>query len=247
MMTMRKPEISIIIPSKTPTLLRQCLASLVYIENDNYEVSKIDTSKDGSATLFSDRLPGATFAQACNYGVREARGDYLLLLNDDIILTSDIITPLLAIGQQTEAIIGARLLYPNGLIQHAGIGFDSDGGPYNLWNLAPGEHPEAMKPRSLPAVTFACAFMPKSIWQDLGGLDEGYKNAYEDVDFCLRYREQGGLVLYDPTISAVHLEGQTEGRNAHVAESWQHFESIWTKTGRIHYILGSWPFSVARQ
>lgn len=227
-----------------------------------YEIVVIDTGDGKAADWVEDtrdisrsapavlrravRLPGGTFAQACNMGVKVADGAQILLCNDDIIVQNDIIRALRLASHAPGCIIGARLLYPNGLIQHAGIGFDSDGGPYNLWNLAPGEHPEAMKPRSLPAVTFACAFMPKSVWQELGGLDEGYQNAYEDVDFCLRYREQGGLVLYDPTISAVHLEGQSEGRNAHVAESWQHFESIWTKTGRIHYVLGSWPFSVQR-
>ena len=262
-MTSNTPSISIIIPTKDRTdLLKECLASLEnYMRYDlnhyvaigatnrqfarsdlEYEVIVITTGDVPDDVDVWAHRPGATFAQAVNVGAKAARGDFIWLLNDDVFVTSN---PWEGKSLRNDAIIGARLLYPSGLVQHAGVGFDLGSAPYNLWRLAPREHPEVVQPRRYPAVTFACALIPRHIWEELGGLDENYINCWEDIDFCLRAGEAGYTVWYDPSITAIHLESQTAGRKDNEAVSWQHWRETWVKSGRIHKALGVWPFELA--
>lgn len=234
---------TVIIPSKNRLdLLQQCIASLRK-HTTGGTIVVVDTGSgpdwkwamgQGCQTI---HMPDATYAQANNEAVRRYPNTNLILLNNDCFL-------LAPVKVQSTGIAGARLLYPDGLVQHAGIGFNSDGGGWNLWRLAPAEHPEVIKARHVPAVTFAYAVIPLHVWQEVGGMDEDYTNAYEDVDFCLRARELGIPIRYDPDCVAMHLEGQTEGRNAHLQESWQHFSEKWISTGRVYYALGSWPFNM---
>lgn len=247
-------DLSIIIPSKNRLdLLQQCINSLWRHCGRNYRVVVVDTG-DGEEAKWARQnglsclhLPGANYARANNEAVKAFCRSSILCLNNDIIVTNNLIAAFSRGKARNHGrIIGARLLYPDGLIQHAGVGFDQDGGPYNLWRYGPAEHPEAIKPRSLPAVTFACAMIPLHLWRQLGGMDEGYTNSYEDVDLCLRARELGYSVMYDPTITAIHLEGQTEGRNDGVEASWRYYQETWLATGRIRYALGQWPFSAVR-
>ncbi len=237
---------SIITPSKDrPDLLQQCLDSLTtHCRGQNYETIVIETGQACASALI--HLPGATFAQACNHGARLAKGKYLLLFNNDLIIQNDIIAAFdAALSRHRDpCIIGSKLLYPDGLVQHAGVGFDNDGNPYNLWRLAPSEHPVVNWRRLVCAVTFACALIPRSMWQELDGLDENYHNAFEDVDICLRAREAGYSVVYDPCVTAVHLECQTAGRHGKDAESLAYYRTKWLPQGRIYSTVGAWPFSL---
>lgn len=190
---------------------------------------------------------GGTFAENVNRGVKASTGELLVLLNDDVRLRAGAWNALTFYeGEPWPNVRGLRLLYPNGLVQHGGIGFDQQGNPYTLWALAPACHPEVVKDRWLTAVTFACASVPRSLWLELGGLDEGYRNAYEDVDFCLRAREHGWQTLYIGHASAVHAESQTPGRHDHDGESWAYFARKWLETGRLWSVLGVYPFTIQR-
>ena len=246
---------SVIIPSKDrPDLLQRVTRSLWMSQdaaNDPpYELIVVETgdtviSRVDGPDCQIIHLPGATFAQANNAAVKMAHSKRLLLCNNDVIFQSDILQAFdIASLHHPDRIIGAHLVYPDSLTQHAGIGFDNEGNPYNLWRLAPRLHPEVQQRRRLPAVTFACAMIPRIIWEELGGLDEGYTNAYEDVDFCLRATEAGYSVMYDPMVSATHLEAQTAGRHDHDAESMKHFRQKWLANGRLFKALGMWPFSI---
>ena len=248
--------ISIIIPTYNRLdLLRQCVNSLREHcpgEGENYRIQVIATGSGDEAHwaadngVYGDWLEGATFGQAVNAGMGQVRHNNAILLNNDTIIQDDIV----AAFQRaltlfpSGAVIGARLLYPNGLVQHAGIGFDQGGLPYNLWRHAPAAHPAVNQPSYPPALTFACILIPRSVWQAVGPLDEGYRNAYEDVDWCLRAREQGYPLHYVPSVSAIHLEGQSPGRFDHDAESLQHYRENWSNTGRIWNALGVYPFQV---
>ena len=237
--------ISVIIPTKNRLgLLQQCVASLQQHLKAAHEIVVVDNGNDGSADwaraqgLKAVVQSPLTFAQACNLGAQTAWGDWLLLCNNDIIVQSRIKVP------TAEGIYGYRLLYPNGLIQHAGVGFDLKGNPYHLWHLAPAATPEAMSGCVVAAVTFAFAFISRRLWDRLGGLDTAYINSYEDTDFCLRAREIGCQIFYRHDAEVTHLTGQTEGRHDNVAASWAVFRQRWVDTGRIYRALGMWPFEM---
>jgi len=243
--------ISIVIPSKDRLdLLKQCIGSIKKYFTSPYQIIVVENGgHDGSVKWCwrngYDVIERAslTFAQACNLGVAKSRSQWLLLCNNDIIFTQPLDLSKL---DATKAILGMRLVYPNGLIQHGGVGFDLHGNPYHLWHLAVREQPEAGMSRQVPAVTFACAFIHRDIWNNLGGLDESYTNAYEDLDFCYRAREAGWNIWYQGQNVATHLTEQTEGRNDHITESWQVFANKWIATGRLWNVLGIWPFETRR-
>lgn len=243
--------LTVIIPSKDRLdLLQQVTAGLYRYTDMAITVLVVDAGTDDTFTWCRANninclaKPGATFAQAINAAISQGHcARSVLLLNNDIVLHDDLVSELWRAytNAESQAIVGARLVYPNGLIQHGGIGFDMAGNPYHLWHQAPAEHPEAMKRRALPAVTYACALMPRVLLETFP-LDENYHNAYEDVDHCLKAREAGLPVFYAPTARATHLTGQTPGRNDRVAESWQRFHDVWLKDGRLWQALGVWPF-----
>lgn len=244
---MTTPSISIIIPSKDRLdLLQQCVASVRQHCRGNYEIIVVDTGSGeefvwaGANGCRALGLPKATFAQANNEAAKIARGDHLLLLNNDVILQSDPWSEF----YPTNEIMGYRLLYPNGLVQHAGVGFDMDGNPYHLWHNAPAEHPEVMESYGVNAVTFAAVMIPKHVWELVNGLDEAFQNAYEDIDFCLHAREKGVGILYWSPPQITHLTGQTAGRHDHVKESWEYFHAKWIASGRLSAVTGVYPFSV---
>lgn len=254
------PDVSIIIPTRDRIdLLRQAIASIrVESQPFSFEIIVVETGSDGSGEWAQREgcrvvlAQGATFARATNEGVTQARGLVYILMNNDVILDLGSLGKLWhhAMPGKFMAVHGARLRYPTGLIQHAGVGFDQEYNPYPLWRLAPHDHPEVCQTRFLPAVTFALCAIPAGLWPGIrevtGALDEGYQNAYEDIDLCLRVREAGWQVAYHPDVTAVHLEGQTAGRHDHDAESWAHFASKWIATGRISYVTGVWPFRTQR-
>ncbi len=216
--------ISLIVPTKSNLpLLKQCLKSFRAHHSGVAEVVVVDNGDDGAGrwarrngckAVYTDNAP---FAKFCNLGVMASTGSHILLCNDDIVFTESLLPEI------RYPITGFRLLYPNGLIQHGGVGFDMNGNPHHLWHLAPALHPEAVKSYPVPAVTFALALIRRDVWDAVGGLDESYVNSYEDIDFCLHARELGYMTWYDGLCSAIHLTGQTAGRNDHVRESWAHF------------------------
>ena len=175
--------ISVIVPTKSNLLLlKQCIKSLrrCHIADEIVVVDNGDEGagrwarRNGCEVVYTDN---ASFAKSCNLGVLASQGTHILLCNDDIQFMGNI-------PYATKDITGYRLVYPNGLLQHGSIGFDMNGNPYHLWHLAPQEHPEAIKSYPVPAVTFALAMIRRGVWDELGGLDESYVNAYEDIDFC---------------------------------------------------------------
>lgn len=249
-------DATIVIPTRTNlTRFVTCVESLLAAPSLDhpFEVVVVDASEAGlpSKWAWSNGLravvrPEATFGEAVNLGAAQAQSEIIVLLNDDTITSVAWLDALLKprIGAH---IVGARLLYPAAeglaeIVQHGGIGFDVAGNPYQLWKGAPADHAEALVPRVLPAVTFACAAIPRFIWKALGGLDERYRNGYEDIDFCLRAREKGYVVAYEPRAVLTHAESQTPNRYANEAENKALFNREWVESGRLAYNLGQWPF-----
>ncbi len=238
------PLVSVIIPVFNKlTLTRNCLAALAKTTNTaRSEIIVVDNaSTDGTKEFLSaEELAGRLFvvrnthnggfAQACNLGGQAAQGSVLIFLNNDTQVTDGWLDALVHAAQQPNVgVAGAKLLYANGTIQHAGIEFINDL-PDHPHRHAPGDAPAANQFRELDMVTGACFAMPRELFLQLAGFDEVYRNGVEDVDLCLRARAAGWKVVYEPKSVVYHLEGQSEGRFRHVQENLAIFFQRWGKS-----------------
>jgi GT2 family glycosyltransferase len=154
------------------------------------------------------------FSATVNHGMRHARGRFLVLCNNDILFFQPWLEALeKAFDADPElGIVGAKLLYPNGSIQHAGV----DKVPGQLrWHHAfcrlPGDHPRANRSRYVWSVTGALFAMRRETVRELGGFSTAYATAYEDLDYCLHAWSNGTRVGYCAEVAAYHLEGGTRG------------------------------------
>lgn len=250
-----KPAVSIIIPTfNNLPLTRQCLEAIQQnTKAGQYEVVIIDNaSTDGTVDFLkaeekAGRLrailnPENTgFAHACNQGAAAARGDLLLFLNNDTRVTSGWLDALIATMQRPQAgVAGAKLLYGNGRIQHAGIEFIGNV-PDHPHRHAAADAPEVNQFRELDMVTGACLAIRRDLCLQLAGFDEIYRNGVEDVDLCLRARAAGWKVVYEPKSVVFHLEGQSVGRFNHVNENLKIFFERWGKSfdAQKHFIVPS--------
>jgi GT2 family glycosyltransferase len=226
----RTPLVSIIIPTRDAgQLVQQCLHSIEHKTSyKRYEVIILDNESSDPATLRYleaiagkhrvHRFPGAfNFSAINNLGASQANGEYLLFLNNDVqVIRPDWLTAMLEQAQRPEVgAVGARLLYPDGRIQHAGLVV----GPVTPTRHAfrfqrpdePGYHSLADVIRNCSAVTGACLMVRRRVFEDIGGFDPRFKIAYNDVDLCLRLRSQGHLIVYTPFALLYHHESATRG------------------------------------
>lgn len=166
---------------------------------------------------------GGTFAENCNRGAIGRESDILVFLNDDCEPQDGWLTGLLTLFQdETVGITGARLLYPDGTLQHGGIRLTADPG----WNA----HNITEEPSDWPihAVTGACLAIRRDLFNQLGGFHEGYRNGAEDVDLCLKAWQAGYKVVYCPESVVIHHESQSGPlRWKWVNENVQLFRSRW--------------------
>ncbi len=221
-----KPDskISIIIPTRDQIdLLKRCIESIEQKSTfHNYEIIIVDNGSIEPATLdyFAEKPfqvlrddAEFNFSRLNNLGARNANGNHLLFLNND----TEVISPawleaMLEHSQRAQVgAVGAKLLYPNGLIQHAGIVL---GGPnlsehINLFSeiYSHGDYGLADVVRNFSAVTGACLMMRADVFREIGGFDEQLAVTYNDVDLCLKARDHNYLVVYTPYAVLYHREG----------------------------------------
>ena len=144
---------------------------------------------------------------------RVATGEHLLFLNDDTcVITADWIEAMLEHSQRPEVgAVGAKLLYPDGSLQHGGVAFGPDGRALHLNRYAaPSTHGYtglASVIRNLNSVTGACLMTRAELFQEVGGFEERLPVHYNDIDLCLKMRARGLLVVYTPFAQLVHFEG----------------------------------------
>ncbi|MDD2733785.1 MAG: glycosyltransferase [Desulfuromonadaceae bacterium] len=168
------------------------------------------------------------FAKACNLGAQAACGELTLFLNNDTVPRTGWLEALIAAIERDKAdICGARLLYPDGRCQHAGIAFDERGLGYHIFGGFPGDAAPVMERRQMQAVTGACLAVKKDLFHELGGFDEGFRNGFEDVDFCLRAGALGKRILYVPESVVTHYAEQSSGRKDHDIPNMQRFFARW--------------------
>lgn len=205
-------------------LTRQCLDALVSAEGE-LEVMLVDNASDaGILSLGREfqrdsrnvrylRLPRSlSFAVANNVAAREARGDVLLFLNNDVIVSSAAPARLAAEVRAVGGVSGTKLVFPDtGLLQHAGMCQMLWGYASNLGTCARPDHGNLNHPCDMFAVTGAMLAISRSLFWQVGGFDERYRWGYEDVDLCLKARAAGARVQYVPGAASVHAESATLG------------------------------------
>ena len=233
------PSVTIIIPTKNQaSLLRRCIESLEWTTYRNYEVVIIDNESDDHETLAYLkslrhrvlRIPNPdgrfNFAAINNQAVRDIHSDYLLFLNNDTEIKSAAwLSQMMGYGQiEGVGAVGAKLVFPDGRIQHAGIihGLHHGlAGP--AFKLAPasghGYLGYLSVARNYSAVTAACLLTPRKLFLDLGGFNEtDFAVAYNDVDYCYRLVDRRYRCVYCPEAELIHYEGYSRGYRDDPAE-----------------------------
>ncbi len=169
------------------------------------------------------------YASACNEGAQAARGDSLLFLNNDTEPQPGWIEALAGYAKEhpAAAVVGAKLVYPTGAVQHAGVAIGQDGYPHNLYVGFPVDHPAVNRSRRLRMVTGACMLVRRGAFEEAGGFDAGFVNSLEDVDLCLRIGESGGEVHYCHTAVITHLESASRGRRDRFEQSVRLYRERW--------------------
>ncbi|MEM7794682.1 MAG: glycosyltransferase family 2 protein, partial [Cyanobacteria bacterium P01_C01_bin.118] len=224
------PRVSIVIPSagtrldingKSVCLLEQCLESIRRLSTyQNYEIILVDgydipdttlqAVEDSDLRLVRCDQP-FNFSQRMNLGAQAAEGDILLLLNDDTeVLTPDWIEAMAELAQQEEiGAVGAKLFYPNGRLQHAGmviLGGNPSHAFHNGAGGSDGYYCSNIVNRNYLGVTGACLMMRQTVFAELNGFDETFPLNYNDVDLCLRAHEAGYRNVYTPYAELIHYE-----------------------------------------
>ncbi len=232
--------VSIVVPVHgRAALTRRCLdALLADLPADCEAVVVDDASTDSTPQLLAGygeairtlAMPvNAGYATACNAGASVARGELLVFLNNDTEPQAGWLAALRdhAEAHPAAAVVGARLLYPNGTVQHAGVVFGQDGYPHHLYAGLPADHPAVCRSRPLQAVTGACMLVRRDSFEAAGGFDAGFHNSLEDVDLCLRIGEAGGEVRYCHEAVLTHLESASRGRRDRFEQSLRLYRERW--------------------
>ncbi|HEX3624933.1 MAG TPA: glycosyltransferase [Verrucomicrobiae bacterium] len=238
----RSPQISIIIPTfNNIGLTRQCISSILSNTPQGlYEIVVVDNaSTDGTPAYLKQEEDAGNmrailqsrnsgFAKGCNVGAKAAKCPVLVFLNNDTVVTEGWLSALVTAARESKAgVVGAKLLYADGTIQHAGIEF-INGIPDHPHRHASADLPAVNKRRELDMVTGACLTTSRDLFLSIGGFDEVFQNGVEDIDYCLRVRALGHKVVYEPQSVVYHLEGQSRGRFDHVKENLKIFFERWS-------------------
>ena len=218
-------------------LTERCLASLDAAADEVELVLVDNASTDGTPALLERMAPSARvirnptnlgFATASNQGALAAESPVVVFLNNDTEVTQGWLDPILEeLEDPTVGAVGARLLYPTGRVQHAGMAMAPGASPLHIHRGAPGEHPAVTRRRDLQMVTAACMGMRRELVVALGGFDTGYRNGFEDTDLCLRAIRMGLRVRYAGDSVVMHHESQASGRYEHTTPNTIRFRERW--------------------
>lgn len=228
------PLISIIIPNKDHIDdLGMCLDSIFTKSTyNNYEIIIVENNSTEQKTFdYYDTLQKShnnvkvvfwkekvfNYSAINNFGANFAKGEYVLLLNNDIeILTPNWLEEMLMFAQRKDVgAVGTMLYYPDDTIQHAGVilGIGGVAGHSHKYfeRNAYGYVSRACISQNLSACTAACLLMRKDVFDEVGGLDEGFAVAFNDVDLCMKIREAGYLIVFTPYAEFYHYESKSRG------------------------------------
>lgn len=227
------PKVSIIILNKDHKKdLKRCIDSILEKTTyENYEIIIVENNsktkeifkyykeleKNEKIEIVEYKEQGFNYSRLNNFGVKNATGDYIVLLNNDTeIITKDWIETMVGNCQRKDVgIVGAKLLYENDTVQHVGVvlGLTGVAGHVNLGIGADeiGYMGRNIITQNYSAVTGAMLMISKEDYEKIGGLDEEFPVAYNDVDLCLKIRKLGKVVVMNPFVEAYHYESKTRG------------------------------------
>ena len=227
-----KPLVSVIIPNKDEKeTLQTCLEMLE--KNTGYQNFEIIIVENNSTTdeifRYYKELSGNrkihllrwgkvfNYSAINNFAAAHAKGEYLLFLNNDVkSINPDWLEEMLGVCQRPEVGgVGAKLIYPDNTIQHAGCVIGMGGIAGHMFVDMPADRTGYLHKASLlqdmSAVTAACLLMKKEVFEQAGGFTEELAVAFNDVDLCLKVRKNGYLIVYDPYAKLYHMESKTRG------------------------------------
>jgi GT2 family glycosyltransferase len=229
-------------------ILGECVHSIRRTVSDTVDVLIIDdrSPQPWLVDVFAERYERSGFelirkdvnegfSRTVNVGLERARaqGREAILMNADIVMLTPGWLTRCRRAAASPALVGARLLYPNGLIQHAGLYFSPLANVFeHRFRYAPGNLPEANTPTVRP-VTGAFQYIPAALLERVGIYDAEFRMGYEDVDYCLRVFEAGFPCVYEPAITAIHHESLFRSRPDEKLQRWhdlslQHLRRKWS-------------------
>ncbi|MBU9629622.1 glycosyltransferase family 2 protein [Burkholderia multivorans] len=250
------PMVSVIIPTRDGgPLLKKCIHSLLHgTSYENFEVIVVDNQSENLETVAYLRSlstqDGVTvlkydfpfnYSSINNFAVKYASGDILCFLNDDVEASEPgWLKEMVSHAWRPEiGAVGAKLLYADGFVQHAGVVMGIGGFAGHAHKLYPAAHPgyagRAMLTQNFSAVTGACLVMRRDVFQAVGGFDEeNLPVAFNDVDLCLRVREAGYRILWTPYAVLYHYESYSRGDDQMSPEKRARFD------GEKAFMLSRW-------
>ncbi len=227
-----RPIVSIVIPTRDQlSALKKCVHSifektdypayeLIVLDNQSYEsealefLAELKKRDDVRVERIEDAF---NYSRLNNRGVELSRGSLVALLNNDVeVLHADWLTEMVSrVVQPKVAVVGARLWYPNGTIQHGGVILGAGGiashAHVGLQRGEPGYFARAHLAQDVSAVTTACALVKREVYLEVGGFDENLAVTFNDVDFCLRLRGAGYRIVWTPYAELIHHESASRG------------------------------------
>ncbi len=249
------PPVTLIIPTRNAAeLVRRCIESIVArTAYPSYEILLVDNESDEarSTTYFRDleasgkirllRFEGAfNYAAINNFAARHASGAILGLLNNDTeVINGEWLSEMVSLVTRTEiGAVGAKLLYPDGTVQHAGIVMGLHGTVGHLHQRTPKESAgycdALVVAREVTALTGACLLVRRSVYEEVGGLDQDdLAVTFNDIDFCLKLRSRGYRNIWTPHALLYHHEAATRGpddspeKAARFGAEWAHMRAKW--------------------
>ncbi len=230
------PLISVIIPNKDHTDdLDICLKSLyekssyknfevIIVENNSTEKETFEyyealTQKHGNIKIVKWE-GNFNYSAINNFGVNYAKGEYILLLNNDVeLINGSCLEEMLMFAQRKDVgAVGAKLYYSDDTVQHAGVilglGGTAGHAHKHFARSHPGYMARASIAQNLTACTAACLMMRRDVFDEVGGLDESFEVAFNDVDLCMKIRKKGYLVVFTPYAELYHYESKSRGNDS---------------------------------
>ena len=226
------PLVSIIVPVYNQfSYTYNCLKSIAHCSGDlAYEVIVADDCSTDLTQSLEQIISGVRvirnsenlrFLKNCNHAAKEAKGRYLLFLNNDTQVTKEWISSLVELAEQDTGIglVGSKLIYPDGRLQEAGGIVWQDGSAWNYGHFRNPAAPEYNYVKETDYISGAAIMIRKDLWDQLGGFDERYAPAYyEDTDLAFEVRKAGYKVVYQPASVVIHFEGVSNGTDVRKGE-----------------------------
>ncbi len=235
-----QPLISIIIPNhEFADELRRCVGSILekstypnfeilILENNSRQAETFQLyeqlqARDSRVRVLEYHHAPFNYSEINNFGARQARGEVLLFLNNDTeVMTPDWLERMLEYAQRPDVgAVGAKLYYPQNLIQHVGVILGLLGaGAHHFVNYPRGYigyHYNTMLPQNFSIVTAACLMTRRQAFEQEGGFDPAYRLTFNDCDLCLKLRERGYRITWTPYVELFHHEALSRGYDANTA------------------------------